>query len=194
MKCRENAPKMRTFLFRALSFSAVAALMLDPALTPAVAADTPPVIAGTDAKMRFLALGIGKSVVIDLPREVKDVLVADPQHDVRAHLGGGVRHTSGDRLGIGPAAAFRLSIGHMPLPMVQRGRQVVVVIAAGWPGAVADQEPLGRQLAAGGVRDDVGAVAVREDDHVGGSHGRGGRHVRQVRERAHPHRVPGDRG
>ena len=30
-------------------------------------------------KARFLALGIGKSVVIDLPREVKDVLVADPK-------------------------------------------------------------------------------------------------------------------
>ena len=41
MKCRENTPKMRTFLFRALSFSAVAALTLDPALTPAVAADLP---------------------------------------------------------------------------------------------------------------------------------------------------------
>jgi pilus assembly protein CpaC len=79
MKCRENAPKMRTFLFRALSFSVVAALTFDPALTRAVAADAPPVIAGTDAKMRFLALGIGKSVVIDLPREVKDVLVADPK-------------------------------------------------------------------------------------------------------------------
>ena len=30
-------------------------------------------------KVRFLALGIGKSVIIDLPREVKDVLVADPK-------------------------------------------------------------------------------------------------------------------
>ena len=79
MKCRGNQLTMRTFLFRALSFSAVAALTLDPALTPAVAADTPPVIAGTDAKMRFLALGIGKSVVIDLPRDIKDVLVADPK-------------------------------------------------------------------------------------------------------------------
>jgi pilus assembly protein CpaC len=28
---------------------------------------------------QFLALGIGKSVVIDLPREIKDVLVADPK-------------------------------------------------------------------------------------------------------------------
>ena len=30
-------------------------------------------------KTRFLALGIGKSVIIDLPRDVKDVLVADPK-------------------------------------------------------------------------------------------------------------------
>jgi pilus assembly protein CpaC len=79
MKHRGNHLKMRRFLCRALSFSAVAALTLDPVLTPAVAADAPPVIASTDAKMRFLALGIGKSVVIDLPREVKDVLVADPK-------------------------------------------------------------------------------------------------------------------
>src|SRR5205807_1942144 len=28
---------------------------------------------------RFLALGVGKSVVIDLPRDIKDVLVADPK-------------------------------------------------------------------------------------------------------------------
>jgi pilus assembly protein CpaC len=28
---------------------------------------------------RFLSLGIGKSIVIDLPREIKDVLVADPK-------------------------------------------------------------------------------------------------------------------
>jgi pilus assembly protein CpaC len=69
---------MRSFLLRAMSFSALAALTLDPALTPAVAADTPPVIAA-DAKMRFLSLGVGKSVIIDLSREVKDVLVADPK-------------------------------------------------------------------------------------------------------------------
>jgi pilus assembly protein CpaC len=30
-------------------------------------------------KMRFLSLGIGKSMVVDLPRDVKDVLVADPK-------------------------------------------------------------------------------------------------------------------
>src|SRR3954447_7462521 len=33
----------------------------------------------TEAKSRFLALGVGKSVVIDFPGDVKDVLVADPK-------------------------------------------------------------------------------------------------------------------
>jgi pilus assembly protein CpaC len=79
MNHREDRLKIRKFLFRALSFSAVAALTIGPALTAAVAADTPPVISGLDSKVRFLALGIGKSVIIDLPREVKDVLVADPK-------------------------------------------------------------------------------------------------------------------
>jgi pilus assembly protein CpaC len=81
MKCRENQPAMRIFVVRALSFSAVAALTLNPALTPVVAGDAtaPPIVAGEQTKVRFLALGIGKSVIIDLPREVKDVLVADPK-------------------------------------------------------------------------------------------------------------------
>jgi pilus assembly protein CpaC len=81
MKCRGNQPAMRTFVIRALSFSAVAALTLNPALTPVVASEasiTAPV-AGGEMKVRFLALGIGKSVVIDFPRDVKDVLVADPK-------------------------------------------------------------------------------------------------------------------
>ena len=71
---------MRALMVRALSFSAVAALTLNPALTPVMAADyrpAAPVVA--DGQMRFLALGIGKSVVIDLPRDIKDVLVADPK-------------------------------------------------------------------------------------------------------------------
>ena len=82
MKCREIQPMMRTFIVRALSFSAVAALTLNPALTPVVASDyrtAAPV--NTDGQMnaRFVSLGIGKSIVIDLPREIKDVLVADPK-------------------------------------------------------------------------------------------------------------------
>ncbi|OAF00758.1 secretin [Bradyrhizobium centrolobii] len=38
-----------------------------------------PVTTIAPARTRSLSLGIGKSVVIDLPREVKDVLVADPK-------------------------------------------------------------------------------------------------------------------
>lgn len=38
-----------------------------------------PVSTIASARTRFLSLGVGKSVVIDLPREVKDVLVADPK-------------------------------------------------------------------------------------------------------------------
>jgi pilus assembly protein CpaC len=73
---------MRTSLVRALSFSAVAALTLNPALTPAVAKDiraAEPVAADGQMNARFLPLGVGKSVVIDLPRDIKDVLVADPK-------------------------------------------------------------------------------------------------------------------
>jgi pilus assembly protein CpaC len=82
MKFRVNRAKMRTFTVRALSFSAVAALTLNPTLTPVVASDyrvAAPSVAGGDMNARFLSLGIGKSIVIDLPRDIKDVLVADPK-------------------------------------------------------------------------------------------------------------------
>jgi pilus assembly protein CpaC len=83
MKCGGNQLGMRSLLIRALWFSAVAALTLNPVLSPVVAADSDtlsaaPIAAG-GSKTRFLSLGIGKSVVIDLPRDVKDVLVADPK-------------------------------------------------------------------------------------------------------------------
>jgi pilus assembly protein CpaC len=73
---------MRTFTVRALSFSAVAALTLNPALTPVVASDyrvAAPMVADGAMNARFLSLGIGKSIVVDLPRDIKDVLVADPK-------------------------------------------------------------------------------------------------------------------
>jgi pilus assembly protein CpaC len=82
MKCGAIQPAMRTFLVRALSFSAVTALTLNPALTPVLAADyraPAPAVADGQLNARFLALGIGKSIVIDLPRDIKDVLVADPK-------------------------------------------------------------------------------------------------------------------
>src|SRR3954453_8085099 len=82
MKCRANLAAMRTPVVRPLSFSAAVALALDPVLTPVVAADyRPPAPAAADGQMnaRFLSLGVGKSIVIALPRDIKDVLVADPK-------------------------------------------------------------------------------------------------------------------
>src|SRR5712672_1166547 len=82
MQCRGNRPTMRG-LARALSFSAVAALMLNQIVTPVVAGDyratAAPIAADGQMNARFLSLGIGKSIVIDLPRDIKDVLVADPK-------------------------------------------------------------------------------------------------------------------
>jgi pilus assembly protein CpaC len=81
MKCRENQRSLRTYLVRALSFSAVAALTLNPAFTPVVASDSrdTSITNAGQTKMRFLSLGVGKSVVVDFPHDVKDVLVADPK-------------------------------------------------------------------------------------------------------------------
>lgn len=80
MKAEATQRTMRTLLVRALSFSAVAALMLNPAMTPVVASDYRATTAADgQLNARFLSLGIGKSVVIDLPRDIKDVLVADPK-------------------------------------------------------------------------------------------------------------------
>ena len=106
MKCRATKPQ--SSIIRALSLSAVFALTLQlasvraadephpeppattvaaaspPAATNPPAANVPatPSVATTASvpvRTRFLPLGVGKSVVIDLPRDVKDVLVADPK-------------------------------------------------------------------------------------------------------------------
>ncbi|HWL18621.1 MAG TPA: type II and III secretion system protein family protein [Bradyrhizobium sp.] len=86
MTYREKRLTMRTVMVRALSFSALAAFTLHPAPTPAATSDshtdtavTTGTVSAVSAKTRFLALGVGKSVVIDMPRDVKDVLVADPK-------------------------------------------------------------------------------------------------------------------
>nr|WP_316188192.1 MULTISPECIES: type II and III secretion system protein family protein [unclassified Bradyrhizobium] len=74
--------KFGTWVVRALSTSAVIGLALNPALTPVKAADDrpeTPVVSVGSSKVRFLSLGIGKSVVVDFPQDVKDVLVADPK-------------------------------------------------------------------------------------------------------------------
>jgi pilus assembly protein CpaC len=70
-------------MVRALSYAAISALTLNPALSPVIASDYRAPMSGATAggqlNARFLSLGIGKSVVIDLPRDIKDVLVADPK-------------------------------------------------------------------------------------------------------------------
>jgi pilus assembly protein CpaC len=101
MAHRGSRTSIRTSLISALSASA-AVLALFSGLTPAAAAESdttsgPAIITAPAAasrtsdpattssipappvKTRFLALGVGKSAIIDLPRDVKDVLVADPK-------------------------------------------------------------------------------------------------------------------
>ena len=87
MKCGKNQLTAGAATVRALSLAAVAAVMLHLAPSPVVAnePDSKPDPAPTGAihsgsvKTRFLSLGTGKSVIIDLPREAKDVLVANPK-------------------------------------------------------------------------------------------------------------------
>ncbi|WP_439923480.1 type II and III secretion system protein family protein [Nitrobacter sp. JJSN] len=81
MKWTTNPAPLQAFVTRSLSFAAIAAFTLNPALTPVFASDYPVPAATAGAKMhaQSLSLGIGKSVVVDLPSDVKDVLVADPK-------------------------------------------------------------------------------------------------------------------
>jgi pilus assembly protein CpaC len=98
-----RASTLKPILIRAFSALAIIALALqlnsvraadEPAVAPPAtlpAAASPQADAAAPAravvrttssipaKTRFMALGIGKSVVIDLPRDAKDVLVGDPK-------------------------------------------------------------------------------------------------------------------
>src|SRR5947209_7597847 len=79
---------MTRTLIRAALSAAVLATCLGAALTARAsepAGYIPPQsgaiqVVGSDSTSRFVQLGIGKSVVIDLPRDVKDVLVAEPKY------------------------------------------------------------------------------------------------------------------
>ncbi len=82
MKRGQNQRSLRTGAVRALSFAAAAILAVQPAFSPVLAADSRVQVTTTAASQmnaRFLPLGIGKSMVVDLPRDIKDVLVADPK-------------------------------------------------------------------------------------------------------------------
>src|SRR5438094_8831249 len=73
-----NSTLIRTKLLLALS---VAFGFAATGYAPAQDERSTPVMqfVGSDSTSRFVPLGIGKSVVIDLPRDIKDVLVADPK-------------------------------------------------------------------------------------------------------------------
>ena len=78
-----NSSLIRT----ALLFGLIAAIGLAltgwaPAAEPPMFGDprTPAIrVVASEAASQFVPLGVGKSVVIDLPRDIKDVLVADPK-------------------------------------------------------------------------------------------------------------------
>ena len=71
-----NVPLIRTMQIAAVIFTFG---FIASGQTPAAEQATPVIqlVAG-DSSSRFVPLGVGKSVVIDLPRDIKDVLVADP--------------------------------------------------------------------------------------------------------------------
>jgi pilus assembly protein CpaC len=100
MESRSNKPTPQIIRAFALSTTFALALQLVPARAaeepqpsapatteaaanpPAAAPNTAPapsVTSSIPVRTRFLSLGVGKSVVVDLPRDVKDVLVADPK-------------------------------------------------------------------------------------------------------------------
>jgi len=78
---KENAMGTSNLL-RTVAVIAVAAAAALAPLPPASAADPQAgstiTIAAADSTSRAVSLGIGKSVAIDLPADIKDVLVADP--------------------------------------------------------------------------------------------------------------------
>ena len=51
----------------------------EPPAVPGASSGAGLQVIGSDSNSRFVQLGIGKSVVIDLPRDIKDVLVAEPK-------------------------------------------------------------------------------------------------------------------
>src|SRR5471032_214335 len=70
-------------LIRTASLAAMLGAAGIAPMVPATAADPGQVpviqVAASEATSRFIPLGIGKSVAIDLPADIKDVLVADPK-------------------------------------------------------------------------------------------------------------------
>jgi pilus assembly protein CpaC len=178
MKCRGNQLMMRTVLVRALSFSAVAALTLNPALTPVVASDyraAAPVAADGQMNARFLSLGIGKSIVIDLPRDIKDVLVADPKianavirSAQRAYIIGaavGQTNIMFKRDLNGVRAALKASLPNSDIQIDGIGEGVVLTGTAATPIEAQLAGDLAARLA-GGQDKIINSIVVRGKDQV----------------------------
>jgi pilus assembly protein CpaC len=69
-------------IFRSVWLAALFAITATNCFAPVNAADvtTPAIqVVGSDSNSRFVPLGVGKSIVVDLPNDIKDVLVADPK-------------------------------------------------------------------------------------------------------------------
>src|SRR6187549_689047 len=72
-------------LIRTATLAALVVMALPGLSAPAMAADPGPQIVSPtvqihgDKAAQFLPLGVGKSIVVDLPGDIKDVLVADPK-------------------------------------------------------------------------------------------------------------------
>jgi pilus assembly protein CpaC len=184
---------MRTFTVRALSFSAVAALTLNPALMPVVASDyrvAAPSVADGNMNARFLSLGIGKSIVIDLPRDIKDVLVADPKiantvvrSSQRAYIiGAAVGQTNivffdsaGQQIAAydiavkrdlnGVRAALKQTLPNSDIQVDGLGDGVVLTGTAASPIEAQQASDLAARLA-GGADKVVNSIAVRGRDQV----------------------------
>ena len=84
MKARKNQQSASAIAIYTLSLHALSlgAALLALGASPTLASErnkSPYAAAEAHAATRFLPLGVGKSVVVDLPRDIKDVLVANPK-------------------------------------------------------------------------------------------------------------------
>jgi pilus assembly protein CpaC len=188
-----NPRSMRALMVRALSFTAVAALTINPALTPVLAGDyrvAAPVVADGQLNARFLPLGVGKSIVVDLPRDIKDVLVADPKianavvrSAQRAYIiGAAVGQTnivffdsSGQQIAAydiavtrdlnGIRAALKATMPNSDIRVEGLGQGVMLSGSAASPQEAQQANDLAARLA-GGADNVVNTIAVRGRDQV----------------------------
>src|SRR2546423_1399672 len=140
-----------------LAASLAAAFAAEPMGVPAQSGSIQ--VVGSDTSSRFVQLGIGKSVVIDLPRDIKDVLAAEPKFANAV-----VRSTR-------RAYLIGVAVGQTNIYFFDaEGRQIAgfdVAVNAGLHGRrrMAPELP----PAPGGALDAAGEGAGGRDPHAGGT-------------------------